>query len=75
MVSGWSTMFQGILKSPRMLTFLEFLVRVQMWTGNSSRKVSIVVGCFVEYGALYIVKKRYTLVEMFRMTVSDSKDE
>ena len=30
MVSGSSTMFQGILKSPRTLIFLEFLSRVEM---------------------------------------------
>ena len=73
MVSGWSALFQGILKSPRMLMFLEFLSRVEMRSGNSSRKVNIVVGHFVEYGALYIVEKRYSLVEMFRIIVSDSK--
>ena len=51
-VSGCSGLFQGILKSPKMMIFLELLSRDEMWSGNSSKKVSIVTRCFVEYGAL-----------------------
>ena len=49
-VSGCSEMLQGIWKSPNMLIFLELLSWAEMSSGNSSRKVSIVIGCFVEYG-------------------------
>ena len=45
-----------------------------MWYGNSSKKVSIVIGCFVEYSVLLMAEKRYDLAEMFRLIVSDSKD-
>ena len=51
-VPGCSEMFQGILKSPNMLIFLELQSRLEMWSRNSSRKVSIVIGCLVEYGVL-----------------------
>ena len=51
-VPGCSEVFQGKLKSPSMLIYLELLSRVEMWSRNSSRKVSIVIGCFVEYGVL-----------------------
>ena len=47
-VSGCSGLFQGILKSPKMMTFLELLSGDEMWSGNSSRKVCIVTGCFAE---------------------------
>ena len=51
-VSGFSGLFQGILKSPKMMIFLELLNKDEIWSGNSSKKVNIVTGCLIEYGAL-----------------------
>ena len=41
-VSGFSGLLQGILKSPKMIIFLELLNKDDKWSGNSSKKVSIV---------------------------------
>ena len=43
-VSGFSNLFQGMLKSPEMRILLELLNKDKIWTGNSSKKVSIVTG-------------------------------
>ena len=51
-VSGFSGLFQGMLKSPEMRILLELLNKDVIWSGNSSKKVSIVTGCLVEYSAL-----------------------
>ena len=52
MVSGFSGLFQGMLKSPKMRTFLELLNKDEIWSGNSSKEVDIVTGCLIEYGVL-----------------------
>ena len=52
MVSWFSGLFQGMLKAPEMRILLELLSKDVIWSGNSSKKVSIVTGCLVEYGAL-----------------------
>ena len=52
MVSGFSGVFQGMLKCPEMRILLELLNKDVIWSGNPSKKVSIVTGCFIEYGAL-----------------------
>ena len=75
MVSGCSGLFQGILKSPKMMMFLGASEhRKRTCSGNSSRKVSIVAGCFAEKGALKMVERRYDLVVMFRFIVIASND-
>ena len=51
-VSGCSGLFQGILKSPKMMILLELLNRDEMWSRNSSKNVSIITSCFVDYGVL-----------------------
>ena len=52
LVSGLPGLFQGVLKSPEMRILLELLNKNVIWSGNSFKKVSIVTGCLVEYGAL-----------------------
>ena len=52
MVSGSPGLFQGMLKSPKMMLFLELLNMDEICSGNSSKKVNIVTGCLIEYGAL-----------------------
>ena len=52
MVSGLSGLFQGMLKSPEMRILFELLNKMLIWSGNSFKKVSIVIGVLVEYGAL-----------------------
>ena len=73
-VSGCSGLFQGILKSPKMMILLELLNRGEMLSGNYSKKVSIVTGCFIEYDGMQMAERRYDLVVMFRLIVSDSND-
>ena len=46
--SGCSGLFHWILKSPKMMTFLELLSIEETCSGNSSRKVRIVTCCFDE---------------------------
>ena len=74
MVSGFSGLFQGILKSPKMMIFLELLNKDDIWSGNSSKKVNIVTGCLIEYGALLVLEKKYDLAVISSLTVSVSKD-
>ena len=52
MVSGFSGLFQGMLKSPEMRILLELLNKDVIWCGNSPKKVNIVTGCLAEYGVV-----------------------
>ena len=44
LVSEFSSLFQGMLKSPKMMIFLELLIKDEIWSGNSSKKVNTVYG-------------------------------
>ena len=52
MVSGFSGLFQEMIKSPEMKILLELLNKDVTWSRNSSKKVSIITGYLVEYGVL-----------------------
>ena len=52
MVSRFSGLFQGMLKSTKMRTFSELLNKDEIWSGNSSKEVNIATDGLIEYGAL-----------------------
>ena len=74
MVSGFSGLLQRMLKSHRIKLLSEPLSKNVTWTGNSSEKVSIIVGCLVGSGARWIVEEMYGLFVTSSLTLNTFKN-